>query len=488
MAKAQSSPALQPNAALYRAVWRWHFYAAVYVLPLMVVLALSGTLFLFKPQVERWEERAFHNLPTVGAVAPSAQVSAALASTQGAKLAYYRLPEREGDAAAIHLALPGGEMTDVFVSPQGDVLGSIDPESRIIAIARDIHGQLLLGRRGSWLVELAASWAIVMVVTGLYLWWPRGRGLAGVLYPRLSQGKRAFWRDLHAVTGFWVAGLTLVLLFSGLPWADVWGSAFKAVRTEMGWVNGPQDWTIGGQPASDAPSGGHDGHGGGRAAAAQMDQGSMHAEHDHHAMHRAQSGHHAGDTISAPDAPMLDRMVTNGKAERLEFPVQVVPPGGRAGSGGDRSAAKGWVVKSDTQNRPNRVTLTYDATSGKLISRDDFANRHPIDQVVGYGVAWHEGQLFGWINQLVGVLTALMLVTLCVSGIMMWWRRKPDGELGAPKAFSVPARPKGIAAWGLFAFLLIVLPMFTMSLIAIVLIERLILPHAPKAQRWLGVA
>ncbi|NLR69882.1 PepSY domain-containing protein [Novosphingobium sp. ERN07] len=487
MGKPQASQAPQKDAALYRAVWRWHFYAAVYVLPLMVVLALSGTLFLFKPQIERWEERAFHNLQNSGEVAPSAQVTAALAGNPGAKLAYYRLPERKGDAAAIHLAMPGGGMTDVFVSPQGDVLGSIDPESRIISIARDIHGQLLLGRRGSWLVELAASWAIVMVVTGLYLWWPRGRGMAGVIYPRLSQGKRAFWRDLHAVTGFWVAGLTLILLFTGLPWADVWGSAFKAVRTEMGWVAGPQDWTIGGQPASDAASGGHEGHeghGGGQDANKQ----SMHAEHDHHAMHLAQSGGHAGHRVSGQNAVMLDRMVANGQAERLEFPVQVVPPGGRAGSGGDRSAAKGWVVKSDTQNRPNRVVLTYDAMSGKLISRDDFASRHPIDQVVGYGVAWHEGQLFGWINQLIGVLTALMLVTLCISGAMMWWRRKPEGGLGAPKAYSMPARPKGIVAWTLFAFLLLVLPMFLISLIAILLIERFILPHAPKAQRWLGVA
>jgi uncharacterized iron-regulated membrane protein len=42
------------RAALYRMVWRWHFYAALYVLPLVVVLSLSGALFLFKPQVERW--------------------------------------------------------------------------------------------------------------------------------------------------------------------------------------------------------------------------------------------------------------------------------------------------------------------------------------------------------------------------------------------------------------------------------------------------
>ena len=60
-------------------------------------------------------------------------------------------------------------MRDVFVSPQGKVVGALDPEWRIMQVAHDIHGQLLLGKRGSWIVELAASWAIVMILTGLYL-------------------------------------------------------------------------------------------------------------------------------------------------------------------------------------------------------------------------------------------------------------------------------------------------------------------------------
>jgi uncharacterized iron-regulated membrane protein len=83
-------------------------------------------------------------------------------------------------------------------------------------------------------------------------------GGGGVIYPRLTRGPQAFWRDLHAVTGFWVSGLALVLLVTGLPWASVWGSAFKAVRTEMGWVKGKQDWTIGGRAADADDHAGHD--------------------------------------------------------------------------------------------------------------------------------------------------------------------------------------------------------------------------------------
>ena len=165
------------KSRVYRTIWRWHFYAGLFVIPFVLLLAVTGAAYLFKPQVERWEERVFQDLPVAGAVAPQRQVDVALAAFPGASFNSYRLPERTGDAAMIHLAMPDGRsMRDVFVSPQGEVLGSIVPDTRLMAWVRSIHGQLLLGKRGSWLVELAAGWAIVLVLSGLYLWWPKGQG------------------------------------------------------------------------------------------------------------------------------------------------------------------------------------------------------------------------------------------------------------------------------------------------------------------------
>ena len=175
------------RAALYRTLWRWHFYAGMFVLPFILLLSVTGAIYLFKPQIDRWEERSFQSLPTTAAVSPNAQLDAALAAFPGAQFHAYRLPERAGDAAMIHLGMVDGKtMRDIFVSPQGKVIGSIDSEGRITAFVSELHGSLLIGKVGDWLVELAASWAIVMILTGLYLWWPRGRCLAGIVWPRLS--------------------------------------------------------------------------------------------------------------------------------------------------------------------------------------------------------------------------------------------------------------------------------------------------------------
>ncbi len=34
----------------YALAWRWHFYAGLFVAPFMILLALTGIVYLFKPQ------------------------------------------------------------------------------------------------------------------------------------------------------------------------------------------------------------------------------------------------------------------------------------------------------------------------------------------------------------------------------------------------------------------------------------------------------
>ena len=96
-----------------------------------------------------------------------------------------------------------------------------------------------------------------MILTGLYLWWPRqAKGLGGIVYPRLRSGSRIFWRDLHSVTGVWISALALFLLLSGLPWAKSWGNYLKAVRRMTGTAVAKQDWTSGSDAGERCAGGG----------------------------------------------------------------------------------------------------------------------------------------------------------------------------------------------------------------------------------------
>jgi uncharacterized iron-regulated membrane protein len=201
----------------YRTIWRWHFYAGLFCIPFVIWLSITGSIYLFRPQIERWLDRSYDSLSITGPRATAeTQAMAALAAVPGSSLHYYELPRTARSATRVIVGR-GTEEYRVYLHPQTlQVLKVISEDGRPMRIVFRLHGELMAGDWGSRLVELAASWAIVMILTGLYLWWPRQtEKLAGVLYFRVRQGKRIFWRDLHAVTGVWVSAFVLFLLFDG---------------------------------------------------------------------------------------------------------------------------------------------------------------------------------------------------------------------------------------------------------------------------------
>ena len=440
----------------YRAIWRWHFYAGLFCIPFVILLSITGGMYLFKEEIDSALEGRYDNLAASGTLAtPSNQVAAAIASVPGSSLQGYELPDGAGKATRVIVQDESGA-TRVFVNPLTcEVLGSIKEEDRFTRVLFKIHGELLMGDRGSNVVELASSWAIVMILTGLVLWWPRGSSkLAGVVYPRLNRGSRIFWRDIHGVTGMWISGLALFLLLTGLPWAKFWGDYFKYARKLTGTAVARQDWSNGSQPAPELGGGDHSMHGGGRRR---------------------------GKPSGPLDDAALDRAVASVAPLNLPPPVLVHPPGARVMG----AASPRWTAKSMTANRPLRVDLELDGQTGEITSRKDFSNRHILDRIVGTGVAAHEGRLFGWPNQLLGLLTAVGLLLVSVSSVVMWWRRREPGTLGAPAMLARPRFSAGLVA--VVVLLGVYLPLFGASLAAVLVLEWALLKRIPPVRNWLGL-
>jgi uncharacterized iron-regulated membrane protein len=443
----------------YRAVWRWHFYASLFCLPFVIILSLSGGLYLFKEEVEAWQDRPYNHVEIHGQSATVAQqIRAAVDAIPNGFFESYELP-RSDSAAAQVLVRQDDKVVRVYVNPESlQVLHTAREDQRLMGTVRKLHGELLAGELGSMVVELAASWTIIMILTGLVLWWPRhSRGLGGVLYPRFGGGSRMMWRDLHAVTGVWISVFTLFLLFSGLPWAKSWGNYLRTVRRLTGTAGARQDWTVAGKQVTEDRSSAGSGE-------------------------RAGHNHEGGGKRRRPsqrlpnDLEAVNRVVAAVQPLNLSAPVVIAPP--------TRGTAL-WSAKSMTANRPLRVDLTVNGATGEIVDRQDFRSRHLIDRIVAVGIAAHEGRLFGWPNQLIGLLTAAGLDLLCVSGLVLWWRRRDQGSLGAPKAILKPR-----FSFGLLAIVLtlgVYLPLFGTTLIAVSLIERFVFRRISRVRRWLGL-
>ena len=135
----------------YRALWRWHFHAGLFCIPFVMILALTGSIYLFKPQLDALADRDVDSLTISGHPATGeAQIAAALASLPGSKLFVYEIPREPDDAVRVHLYSPDGTGRIVYVHPETlAILKTVPHASRLTEVVKTIHGELLAGRTGS---------------------------------------------------------------------------------------------------------------------------------------------------------------------------------------------------------------------------------------------------------------------------------------------------------------------------------------------------
>ena len=232
-------------AARHRLLWRWHFYAGLFVMPLLLVLAITGTLYCFQPQIE---PLLYHDRMIVDARAGprlSEQVllaKATAAEPRDAVPTTAVINTNPRRSAEFVFRLQSGSSESVYLNPYtGEVLGRLSVENRLMKQIRNLHRGLMLGKTGEIVMELGGCWTLVMIGTGIALWWPKARQAGGRFVPRLSSSKgRAWWRELHAVGGAWLALGALFFVLSGLPWSSTWGKQFKALATsaQLGYPKG----------------------------------------------------------------------------------------------------------------------------------------------------------------------------------------------------------------------------------------------------------
>jgi uncharacterized iron-regulated membrane protein len=431
------------ESALYRRVWRWHFYAGLICLPFLALLATTGALYLFKDPIE---SLVYARLLVVEArPAPGldaqALVARALAAEPGDAVRFVA-PPGPGRSAEVGIRTAEGVVA-VYLDPaDGRVLGRLHDGSRLMEIVKRIHSLSIAGPLANHWIEVVAGWAIVLVVSGVFLWWPRGRS-GGVYSVRERPAQRLWWRDLHAVTGIAAAAAIVFLAVTGMPWSAFWGEQFGRLTTAWGvgvpqyvWGPAPQSalppapphlaglqavpWAIGQVPLprSVAPEG----------AELTLDQALRIFE---------QKGVPSGTPVRLPDGPL-------GVYSAMRFADDV---------------------------RDVRV-VHLDRYSGAVLADIGYRDYGIAGKATEWGISIHTGRQFGWVNQLVMLAGCLAIVMLAVSAAVMWWKRRPHGRLAAP-----PRRHGDRAAVGAItvAVLLgVIYPLLGASMLVALVIDALV--------------
>lgn len=436
--------------SLYRRIWRWHFFAGLICVPFILSLAITGALYLFHAQIDDVVYGQAILRRSAGAALPPARLVAAATAAYPGQAAAIVLPDRRHNAQVDVVRADG--TLQVFVDPAtGKVTGAIAEATRIMTVVRSIHSLAIAGTPGKVVIEIVAGWLIVLIATGTYLWWPRGR-TGGVVTIRPNAQGRTWWRDLHAVTGAFGGIVILFLALTGMPWSVVWGANVNAWLTAHGLGVPVGMWA--GVPKSDLPA----------SALGTLPWAQQHdavpASMDPHAMHKGMQM-----TMEMDDAGALG--VDAIAARIATLGIDGIGGGYRLALPRDARGVYSMIVTPGPVGQ-QRV-IHFDQYSGRVLLDIGGRDIGAIGQVTEWGVAVHQGQQYGWPNLLVMLAGCLALICLCISGIVVWWKRRPRGRLAAP-----PRRDGDRLARGVVAIAVIlgcVFPLLGASMLVVLLLD-----------------
>ena len=432
-------------------LWALHFWASLLVLPILSLLALTGAVYLFEREIEdALDPGARFVAPVSASLPPSALIAAALRVHPGT-VSRIETPEAADRPVRVFITGKDGAARAVVLDPaDGRVIGTFDPEWTVGALAKRLHGSLLLGSAGRIAVELAACWTLVMLLSGTLLWIGTRRAQGRRLLPDFRARGRAWWRDLHAGAGLGLGLVVGFLVFTGLPWAIVQGDLVRGAVTalEIGYAGADV------APASGASQAHH-----GKNAGWTMQGQPIPASNDPHALHRQAAPGPRGKAQAEPN--VVDAIDAAARARGIA-------PGFALSIPADPASA---IVADVYPARPEDQRVIYfDRHSGALIKDVGYGEYGWGARAVETGVQIHMGRYFGWANQYLMLLACLAVIMMAASGIVMWARRRGARRLAAP-ALSFRAMHRGVAA--MLILLACILPVFGASLLAVLLIERL---------------
>ncbi|MBV7408339.1 PepSY domain-containing protein [Maritimibacter sp. DP1N21-5] len=449
--------------SFYFTAWRWHFWAGLYVIPFLVMLALTGLCMFWVSAITEINGERGYVTPGETPVPLSQLTAAAESAVPGGQAGQYIAPMGPDRVAVFRINAGEASQTVVINPYTAEVIETFPWDAGLYNLANNIHGTLLIGDTGDRLIEVAASLAVLLVLSGLYLHWPRksrGTSLRSMLVPDVTARRRALWKSLHGVLGTWMSVVMLVFLVSGLSWTGIWGG--KMVQA---WNTFPAEkW---GAPLSDATHAEMN-HGPADEVPWTLEQTPM-----------PQSGSLAGQ--SAVAMPVTVDGVA-AFAGTLGFPgrFQISFPADETGV---------WTISHDSMSNDGHNpaadrTLHIDRYSGNVLADVPYADYSPYAKMMAWGIAFHEGDLGLW-NLALNTLFCLSMIFIPVSGLVMWWKRRPKAarRVAAPPKVEGRLWVPGVVVLGLTA---LAFPLAAVALVAVGALDFLVLRNIPRVKRALS--
>lgn len=209
-----------------RILYLIHLYAGLFVGAAVVLVGLTGSAVVYRPEIERLLNPEWFRVSVHGETRPLDELAAsAVATYPGAKPTFVSIqpPLAQDEPVMVvmknRFGAGSGPWVRAHLDPySGDVLASFIPERTFSGFLLHLHTSLLVGEH-TWGEQLVGVFGILLLlfcITGLILWWPGVMRLHRAFKVRRGRGALVFNYDLHRVIGIVLLIPLLLVAFTGI--------------------------------------------------------------------------------------------------------------------------------------------------------------------------------------------------------------------------------------------------------------------------------
>ncbi|SCT01916.1 PepSY-associated TM helix domain-containing protein [Staphylococcus caeli] len=432
---------------IFNPLQRLHFYAALFITPLLITLTISGIGYLFFQEVENnvYKNEFFGDSSVKTHQSLNQAVNQVEDKFDGFYISKVSILE-EPYNKRITLDDMAGNQRYVFLDHNNQIVADQNAKHTYANVVRNIHSSLFTENTIiNYLVELTACWTIFMILSGSYM----------LIKKKLitNKTKNLKFQKWHGVLGIIIAIPVFVLVLTGLPWSGYMGAKIANVMDNSGEL-GQSELAIN-PPKSD------------------VNEIPWATRNNKQPESKNESAHHGSGEMPRTDIEKqisIDKVVSNAQKDGISKPFSVVYPTSEEAaftvSKGSNTGVTGLDVSPDEEQ-----TLYIDQYNGKSLGTVEYQEYGIIGKWFTWGIPLHEGHLFGIANKVINLIVCIALLTAIGLGLTSWIKRMKSTNIKVPKRIK---KPMSIPLVTGLVILGILMPLFGFSLIIVFLIELLL--------------
>ncbi|MEB8124099.1 PepSY domain-containing protein [Staphylococcus succinus] len=432
---------------IFNPMQRLHFYAALFITPLLITLTISGIGFLFFQEVENnvYKTEFFGNSSNQQHQTMNQAVEQVEEKFEGFYISKVSILE-EPYNNRITLDDMAGNQRYVFLDEHNQIVADQNAKHTYANVMRNIHSSLFTENTFiNYLVELTACWTIFMIISGSYM----------LIKKKLisNKSKKLKFQKWHGILGLIIAIPLFILVLTGLPWSGFMGAKIAGIMDNSGTL-GQSELAVN-PPKSD------------------VNEIPWATRSNQQPASKETSAHHGSGEI--PNTKIqhqitIDKVIAQAKKEHITKPYSIVYPA-KAEAAFTVSKGSNTGVTGLDVSPYDEKTLYLDQYSGENLGEVKYQEYGVIGKWFTWGIPLHEGHLFGVANKVINLLICVALLVAIGLGLTSWIKRMGNRKVKVPVRVQ---KPMSISLIIVLVILGLLMPLFGLSILVVFIIEVLL--------------